>query len=176
MRYFFYFLCFFSTFFIFPLYAQESLPSSYRGFSLGMSLDELKDALIKDALFTFRGDPDVSFEPSRQEDYVETLGHSFIRRALFQTKEDKVYVMAFTMNTTLMDHYSVFTSLVKKYGEPKSLNPKTAVWEDDNVRLSIERPLTVKYIDKQAFNKVLDESNAQKSEDIRLREDFLNDF
>jgi hypothetical protein len=182
MRHF--FICF-CLLIAFSGYAQDTeaagngaqpLPASYRGISLGMSLDGLKSALSQDALFGYRGDKDVSFAPSREESYIETSGSSFVRRALFQTKSDKVYVMTFTLNTSLIDHYSVFTAFVKKYGEPKALDPKQAVWEDDNVRLSLERPLTVKYIDKQTFNKVLDESNAVKNEEIRLREDFLDDF
>ncbi|MDR2784122.1 MAG: hypothetical protein LBB48_09865 [Treponema sp.] len=154
----------------------EPLSTSYREISLGMSLDDLKTALSKDALFGYRGDEDVSLIPSREETYLETAGASFIRRALFQTKEDKVYAMTFTLNTSLVDHYSIFTTLVKKYGEPAYLDPEQAVWEDDNTRLSIERPLTIKYIDKAIFTSILNESGARKSQEIRLREEFLSDF
>ncbi|MDR1074645.1 MAG: hypothetical protein LBL45_13440 [Treponema sp.] len=154
----------------------EPLPTSYREISLGMSLDDLRAALSKDALFGYRGDEDVSFIPSREETYLETVGASFIRRALFQTKADKVYAMTFTLNASLVDHYSVFTTLVKKYGEPAYLDPGQAVWEDENTRLSIERPLTLKYIDKAIFTSIVDESGARKNHEIQLREEFLSDF
>jgi hypothetical protein len=154
----------------------ETLPTSYREISLGMSLDELKTALSKDALFGYRGEEDVSFIPSREETYLETAGASFIKRALFQTKADKVYAMTFTLNTSLVDYYSVFTALVKKYGEPAYLDPGQAVWEDGSTRLSIERPLAVKYIDKAIFTSIVNEAGARKSQEIRLREEFLSDF
>ncbi|MDR0557538.1 MAG: hypothetical protein LBG43_06690 [Treponema sp.] len=154
----------------------EPLPTSYREISLGMSLDDLKTALSKDALFGYRGDEDVSFIPSREETYLETVGASFIRRALFQTKADKVYAMTFTLNTSLVDHYSVFTALVKKYGEPSYLDPGQAIWEDESTRLSIERPLIIKYIDKAIFALIIDEAGARKNQEIRLREEFLSDF
>jgi hypothetical protein len=154
----------------------EPLPTSYREISLGMSLDDLKASLSKDALFGYRGDEDVSFIPSREETYLETVGASFIRRALFQTKADKVYAMTFTLNTSLVDHYSVFTALVKKYGEPAYLDPGQAVWEDESTRLSIERPLVIKYIDKAIFTSIIDEASARKDHEIRLREEFLRDF
>ncbi|MDR2792063.1 MAG: hypothetical protein LBB61_00150 [Treponema sp.] len=154
----------------------QTLPVSYRGISLGISLDDLKTALSKDALFGYRGDEDVSFIPSQEESYLETTGTSFIRRALFQTKADKVYVMTFTLNTSLIDHYSVFTTLVRRYGEPAYLDPKQAVWEDGTTRISLERPLTIKYIDKITFTAVADEYDARKNQEIRLREDFLSDF
>jgi hypothetical protein len=151
------------------------VPATYRDFSLGMSLDDLKNALTQDALFNFH-ESDVSFGPAKDESYIETTGFSFVRRALFQIQAGNVFAMAFTLNTTLIDHYSVFTTLTKKYGEPKILDPKQAVWEDDNVRLSLERPLTIRYIDKKTFNQILEDSKAKKSEEVRMREDFLNDF
>jgi hypothetical protein len=156
--------------------ADSALPRSYRGVSLGMGLDDLKDALQKDALFGFRGDSDVSFVPVREETNVETTGASFIRRSFFQLNSGRVFVMMFTFNTTLTDYYSVFSALVKKYGEPGVLDPKQAVWEDDAVRVSIERPLTVRYIDKPVFSQLLAESNARKSEAAVIQEEFLNDF
>ncbi len=155
---------------------ENAIPSSFRGVSLGMSLDDLKTALSQDALFGYRGDPDVSFIAPREETYIETAGTSFIRRGLFQIKSDKLYVISLTLNTTFVSYYDVFSSLVKKYGEPSSLDPSKAVWESDATRLSIERPFTVRYIDKQTFTQVLNESSAKKTEPIRAREDFLSDF
>jgi hypothetical protein len=84
--------------------------------------------------------------------------------------------MAFTMNTELIDHYSVFTSLVSKYGQPESLSPAEAVWENGDTRIIIERPLTVKYIDKQVFDAILAESQAKTATAVVLREAFLNEF
>ncbi|MDR0710259.1 MAG: hypothetical protein LBF77_09355, partial [Spirochaetaceae bacterium] len=100
-----------------------AVPESFRGFSLGMDLDALKSALEKDPLFNFRGDRDVSFLPNREQSLIETTGFSFIRRAFFQLRDGKVFIMAFNLDTSLVDHYSVYTSFVKKYGEPSALNP-----------------------------------------------------
>ncbi|WP_148257747.1 hypothetical protein [Leadbettera azotonutricia] len=154
----------------------EPLPRTYRELSLGMGLDDLKAALQKDSLFTFRGDRDVSFLPVREQTLIETTGLSFIRRAFFQLVDGKSFIMAFALDTRLVDHYSVFTSFVKKYGEPSALSPSETVWENDETRVSIERPLTVKYIDKAVFNGLIDESKALESRQLFLRQEFLNDF
>jgi hypothetical protein len=153
-----------------------ALPRAYREISLGMSLDALKDALQKDELFRFRGDRDVSFLPVTEQNVVETTGYSFIKRALFQLWSGEVFVMTFTMNTALVDYYSVFTSFVKKYGEPNSLDPKQAIWESEDTRISIERPLTVKYIDMHVFNQIVNESKNLTSRVLQKQEDFLNEF
>ena len=154
----------------------EAPPRQFRELSLGMALDELKSALTGDGLFVFRGERDVSFLPVREETLVETTGLSYIRRAYFQLTDGAVYIMSFSLDPRLMDHYSVFTSFVRKYGEPVLLSPGEAVWESDETRVSIERPLTVKYIDKTVFNRLVEESRAGDSRELLRREEFLADF
>jgi len=156
--------------------AENALPRQFRELTLGMSLDELKSALQRDTLFNFRGDRDVSFLPAREESLVEVSGSSFIRRAFFQLRDGAVFIMAFTLNTDMMDHYSVFTGLVEKYGQPTRLNPRESVWESDDVYVAIERPLTVKYIDKNVFNDIINESDLIQSHRIRQRQEFLDEF
>jgi hypothetical protein len=164
--------------------AQEEakeLPRQFRKIVLGMSLDELKAALEeesqgKDKMFNFRGDRDVSFLPAREESLVETSGSSFVRRAFFQLRDGALFIMAYSLNTNMMDHYSVFTDLVTKYGPPTYLDPKEAVWETEELRVSIERPLTVKYIDKKVFNDIINESALVESRRVQQRQEFLNEF
>jgi len=155
---------------------SEGPPRQFRALSLGMALDDLKSALIKDGLFLFRGDRDVSFIPIREETLVETTGLSYIRRAYFQLSGGAVFIMSFSLDTQIMDHYSVFTTFVKKYGQPLSLSPSEAVWESDDTRVSIERPLTVKYIDKTVFDRLIEESKTREKWELLLREEFLSDF
>ena len=155
---------------------SEPLPRSFRKLVLGMSLDELKDELTNDGLFEFRGDRDISFLPAKEENLVETTGLSFIRRAFFQLRSGKVFIMAFSLDTRRIDHYSIFTSLVKRYGEPSSLNPHETVWENEETRVSLERPLTVKYIDMAVFMEIMGESRAEETREVFLRQGFLNEF
>jgi hypothetical protein len=84
--------------------------------------------------------------------------------------------MAFALNTDMMDHYSVFTGLVDKYGQPSYLDPREAVWENDELRIAVERPLTVKYIDKKVFDDIISESSLIQSRRVRDRQEFLDEF
>jgi hypothetical protein len=181
-------------FFSFPLAAQTEVaavsagddgaaagnyappPERFRDFSLGMDLEALKSALQKDGLFDFRGDRDVSLLPGREQSLIETTGFSFVRRAFFQFRDGKLFIMVFNLDTGIVDHYSVYTAFVRKYGEPAALSPKEAVWESDAVRVAVERPLTVKYIDKQVFNEIVSESKTSESSELFLRQEFLDDF
>ena len=154
----------------------EAPPRQFRGLFLGQPLDDLKRALTRDGLFQFRGDRDVSFLPVREQTLVETTGLSYIRRAFFQLSDGAVFIMSFSLDTRLMDHYSVFTSFIRKYGEPVTLSPGEAVWETEETRVSIERPLTVKYIDKKVFDRLIEESRTRERLELLTREEFLSDF
>jgi hypothetical protein len=141
-----------------------------------MGLEELKAALSQDELFSFRGDRDVSFLPNPQQNLVETAGLSFIKRAFFQLHGEELFIMAFTMNTALIDHYSIFTALTEKYGQPTSLSPQQSVWENGTTRLALERPLTVKYIDLGIFNEIVENSSLRETYELRRRQEFIDGF
>jgi hypothetical protein len=155
---------------------SEPLPRQFRGLSLGMNLDDLKENLISDNLFNFRGDRDVSFLPAREQSLVETTGATFIKRAFFQLRDGQVFIMSFSLNTEIIDHYSIFMQFQEKYGQPSYLDPRTAICETEETRISIERPLTVKYIDRVVFDDIVNESGLRESDQVRLRQEFLNDF
>jgi hypothetical protein len=167
-----------------PLYAQETsspesapateLPRQFRGIALGIDLEALRAALSDDSLFNFRGDRDVSFLQAPQQSLVETTGFSFIKRAFFQLHEGALFIMAFTMNDELIDHYSVFTALTEKYGQPDSLSPQQSVWENGSTRVALERPLTIKYIDLEKFNEIVGEAAVEETREMRLRQEFID--
>ena len=73
-----------------------------------------------------------------------------------------------------MDYYSIFTKLVEKYGEPDTFSPQAATWKDDDVTMSLEKPLTLKYIDNKIFEQTQNYSNIQKSPTEITREMFLD--
>jgi hypothetical protein len=155
---------------------SSQLPRSFRGFSLGMGLDELKTALAADGEFVFRGDRDVSFLPDTSQNLVDSAGRGMIKRAFFQLKDGAMFVMSFELNTDKIDHYSVFTAFSGKYGDPLALDPRQSEWEDGQTRVFIERPLTVKYIDKNVFDGIVSESRAGESSAVMLRQEFLEGF
>ena len=155
---------------------EAAVPRSFRGIELGMSMDEVKAALAADGLFAYRGDPDVSLLPRPDESLIEVAGVSFVRRAFFQFYEGRLFVMIMALNEREMDHYSVFTTLAGKYGKPDSLSPSESVWEDGATRLSVERPLAVKYIDLAVFNELKAAGSAVRSYEEILRSEFLGGF
>jgi hypothetical protein len=156
--------------------SAATVPSAFRGLTLGMSMDEVKAILASDGLFSYRGDIDVSLLPRPEESLIEVSGMSFVRRAFFQFYQGKLFVMIFVMNENEMDHYSLFTSLSNKYGKPDTLSPGESVWLDGSTRLSLERPLAVKYIDLVVFDSLKAAGASQESYAEVLRSEFLGGF
>jgi hypothetical protein len=154
----------------------QSLPMSFRSVSLGMGLEEVKAALKADPLFRYRGDPDVSFLPQTSQYLIECEGAAYLRRAYFQFADSRLFIMILVLDAQRLDHYSVFSTLTTKYGQPTSLSPVESVWQSEPVRFSLERPLTVKYIDNRTFAAILAKGGAQKDLDQLSREKFLEQF
>jgi hypothetical protein len=80
------------------------------------------------------------------------------------------------MNPSMVDYFSISSSLEEKYGSPASFSPEKMVWEDGKVTLSLERPLTLKYMDTAVFNSLLDQSRVQQGVREMLQQDFLDSF
>lgn len=153
--------------------ANAPLPVAYRDISLGMNVDDVKKMLLADKLYGYRGERDVSMLPTQNRVLIESEGLSFLNRSWFQFYQDKLYTMTFKLDSNRVDFYSVFRALQDKYGEPTSLDPEKIVWKDDNVTLSLERPLVLKFIDTQVFAEIQNTSKVNKNTEELTRKGFL---
>lgn len=153
-----------------------TIPDSFREIRLGMTLDAVESALEKDPYFNYQGPPDVSMLASPDENLIETSGYSYISRAFFQFYQKKLYIMILMLNPSEISYYTMYTTLVDKYGPSTSLSPGEVVWESPKYRLSLERPLSVKYIDRSVFDRLKAAGKMKQSERSTSREQFLNQF
>ena len=141
-----------------------------------MELDQVKKALSADPLFGYRGEPDVSMLPQTRQYLIECAGSSYVRRAYFQFADRRLLTMILVLDPERLDYFSLYSALSAKYGQPGSLSPQEAVWESDAVRLSLERPLTVKYLDAKTFASLTAASTAPTDLDRLSREKFIEQF
>jgi hypothetical protein len=154
--------------------AQTAAPArSFRGVELGMDRESTIAALKKDPIFAYRGPEDLSLLPSPNQSLIEVAGLSFVSRGYFQFYENKLWVMILVLNSDKIDHYSIYTSLVAKYGEPGFLDPKESRWEDKTTRMALERPLTLRYMDMTIYSKLREGANAKESAQELDRLGFL---
>lgn len=154
----------------------KDLPSGYRAISLGMDFEAVKEALKEDSIFGFRGDRDISLLPGKNRSLIETNGSLNIKRAWFQFYEEKLYIIIIQMDTDKIDYYSIYSALCEKYGEPNEIDPKRAIWKNENISMILERPLAIKYMDLNVFNELLEKSQTDKAYSDIFREEFINEF
>ena len=68
--------------------------------------------------------------------------------------------------------------MTDKYGNATNLEPKKASWENDSVRIQIEKPCVLKYVDVKTWDSLSSteaDMEARKIEKIE-REKFLEDL
>jgi hypothetical protein len=152
------------------------IPAGFRGYELGMGLDQVKELLKRDDLLSYQGDPDVSLLPLDKGSLIDVQGDSYIKRASFQFIDDSLWAMIFVLDGQRLDYYSVFKPMGDKYGKPGKIDPQETVWEDGATRMSIERPLSVKYIDVAALERIRTQAGVEKAIREIMREDFLKEF
>ena len=156
--------------------AATETPRGFAGIEIGMTLAQVKSALIRDSQFKFRGDPDVSLLSRPNETLIETEGYAFIDRAYFQFYRGRLYTIILLLDPERIDHYTMYSTFVSRYGEPDSFDPTEAVWEFGDISVAIERPLSVKYLDTLAFDEILRQNAQTESLNALSRERFLDQF
>ncbi|HVP18162.1 MAG TPA: hypothetical protein VMU36_04140 [Spirochaetia bacterium] len=154
----------------------QPLPNGFRGITLGMDLDQVKRGLVADPLFGYRGDPDVSLLPQTQQYLIESSGPSYVHRAYFQFADRRLLTMILVLDPEKLDYFSMFSALSAKYGRPASVSPEQTVWQSDSVRLSLEKPLTVKYLDPRRFAALVTAGSAPSDLEKLSREKFIEQF
>ncbi len=154
--------------------SQSSLRSGCRAITLGMSLDQVKSALLRDEEFGYRGERDVSMLPDGDRNIIETKGNGYLADCWFQFTEEKLYTIIININTDKMDYYSVFNTLCGKYGNPDELTPELCTWNGSSVIMSLEKPLCIKYIDVALSGKIEDKAKTEAAAAEVARQDFLD--
>jgi len=152
------------------------VPRGFGDLTLGQDMDRVKDVLLDDPNFNFRGDPDVSMLMRPNESLIECKGFSFIDRAYFQFYEKSLYTITLDMREEMIGHYTLYTTFTEKYGEPDRLSPTESVWESAETLFILERPLTVKYIDREIFETLKRQGRMEESARDLSRERFLELF
>lgn len=160
---------------------SKSLPRGYKNITLGMTVEETKEELIKNTDFGYKGSRDVSLIPGKSETLIETdtdkgIGSNFLNRCWFQFYQDTLYTIIINFNPNKIDYYSLFTTLKEKYGEPKEVNPQYSVWESKETIVYLEKNLSIKYIDSEIFNQLQTSSNIEKSAAELTQKMFLDEL
>jgi len=153
-----------------------TLPAGFSSVELGMGVDSVKERLRSDPNFNYRGDPDVTLTPDREQQLIEVEGSFFVERAFFQFEDEELYIIILQLNRSRLDYFTMYTELEGKYGQPAVFEPSQVVWESEAVRMTLEKPLTVKYVSRPVFESLVASGEMERSQRDLSREDFLEQF
>ena len=100
----------------------------------------------------------------------------YIRRAYFQFVDQRLFTLILDLDETKVDYYTMMTTLGSYYGDYVSFSPQAVVWEKGGIRLALEKPLTVEYIDVAVFDRLKETGRARESDQEKNLKDFLKEF
>lgn len=152
----------------------EPLPRGFRDLQLGLSLEAAREILRGESNFLFRGEPDVSLLARPNESLIDSRGAGYIERGIFQFHEKVLYSITLIFDPETMDFSTVFAALTEKYGPFLSLDPRAVRWEDEEVRLFLEKPCTLKYLYWPTFEKIRRQAVREESLTALNKAEFLD--
>ncbi|MCP5514807.1 MAG: hypothetical protein H7A26_05030 [Spirochaetales bacterium] len=155
---------------------RENLPAGFMNITLGMRMEDVKKALTENSWFDYRGDPDVTMLASPNQQLIESRGYSFIEKGYFQFYNEKLFIMTLVFNRERLDFYTMHMLLEGKYGKAARLDPKGAYWENSAVFISLEKPLSIKYMDRNTLDEIAKERKGVEDRGSKNKEEFLNLF
>lgn len=159
-----------------PQDADLQLRRGFRAVTLGLPFASVQQELAADPAFLYRGEPDVSLRLSDGESVIDTRGRVYVDRAVFQFHEGRLFSMAMYLSRRNLDYFQLFEQLRTRYGEPVELDPQRAYWQDERTRIELERPLTVRYLDRAVFEERRSAARTLEAAEDVAREQFLEEF
>ena len=156
---------------------NKELPSGFQDLNIGDSFDNVKDKLKKDnQLFNYKEEDVVFDESSRSKNIISSLGYGFLKNAVFQFNKEKLYTMSFYLDSSKIDYFSLSKSFKDKWGIPSEVTPNNFMWENNSVRILLEKPLIVRYIDLSVLKEEKEAEKQNKTTKEEDRQEFLKLF
>ena len=56
------------------------------------------------------------------------------------------------------------------------MSPSIVTWENNTVRITLEKPLTIKYVGLDIYNSIIEGDTTEKAIQEQLKEDFIGEF
>ncbi len=155
---------------------SQEFAEGYKEIKLGMNIETVRGLIssmndflpIRDEILQIRIEPDKQI--------LTTQGLNFVNKGYFHFHDDSLYQILIKFNSTKIGYYNLLKNLTEKYGKPIALTPKKASWENEKIRITIEKPSTIKYTDKLIWESIIGNNNTNDPNFIILRDEFLDNL
>jgi hypothetical protein len=132
-----------------------ALPNGYARYKFGMSRETIVELIRTDpALRAWDADFIEGFE---KEDWsvLSAVGPPHLDHTWFVFNDkSELWCVTLNFNSTRYSYLELAKVLKEKYGQPAILGQDVVIWQNDRVRLQLEKTLHLKYIDLVRFSTV----------------------
>lgn len=156
--------------------SSEELSYGFKEFKLNQTQNEVKELIKKSFDFANRRDEALSIRLEPDTDIITAEGLGFIKIGYFHFNKDKLFQIFLKLDEKRLGYYLILKRFTEKYGNPTSLEPKSAFWENEEVKIVIEKPCSLKYIYKPIWNEITSSDQTSDSVFFKIREKFIEDL
>lgn len=157
------------------LFGEENLPEGFKNIRLGMTKEEVEELLKTSIDFENREEVlTIRIEPDKQ--IITSEGYGYILIGYFHFSENSLYQIFIKVDHNKVGYYNLLKNFTEKYGDPTEFEPKRATWENDKVRLIIEKPGTLRYILLPVWNQLLKSDLSDQKIIEKNRQRFIDNL
>lgn len=136
----------------------------FKNINLGASREDTVKAILSDNTMTLpkqymTGTVDLKSEESAT--FLALEENKFYKSGYFIFKNDALYSITINFQPNQVDFLELLSALNSKYTKGSFLNANTVAWQNGDIRIILERPSIVKYIDM---------NNVTTTSDTRIKE------
>ncbi|WP_304331118.1 hypothetical protein [Brachyspira innocens] len=138
--------------------------TGFKNITLGATREDTINAILSDNTMTLpkqymTGTVDLSAEESA--DFLALEENKFYKSGYFVFKDDSLYSITINFQPNQVDFLELLSALNAKYTKGSFLDANTVAWQNGDIRIILERPSVVKYINM---------SNITSTSDTRIKE------
>jgi hypothetical protein len=142
------------SFFAFP---AKPLSDGYKDIKLGMTQAQVKGILDKSVDFSINKEEILTMRLEPDTEIISTEGLGFIISGYFHFSHDQLFQILLKLSETKIGYYYILNKFTNSFGKPNKLDPEKATWENDKIRITLEKPCTLKYIYLPVWNGLVKE-------------------
>ena len=163
-------------FFVSFLFGVENLSDGYKEIKLGMNKEVVRNILKKSRDFSMKKEELLTIRIQPDTEIISTEGLGFILLAYFHFHHDQLFQIFLKINENKIGYYFFLKKLSARFGAPSKFSPKKSIWENERVRIIIEKPCNLKYIYLPVWNGLVTSDLTSDSVLDSVREKFVNDL
>lgn len=157
-------------------YCLEPLSDGYKDIKLGMSKETVQNILIKSSEFNYKKEEILTFRLEPDTDIISTEGYGYILIAYFHFHNDQLFQIILKLSEDKIGYYYLLKNFTDRFGKSTNLSPTRSIWDNEKIRIVIEKPCTLKYVYLPVWNGLLKE-DATSDNILELnREKFVDDL